>query len=58
MNLSDAIQIVSEYQLWRLDKPPYDTGQDGQPDMPYTCVQLTAALDALIAHALASPVHP
>ena len=56
MNLSDAIQIVSEYQLWRLDKPPYDTGQDGQPDMPYTCVQLTAALDALIAHAQAAAI--
>jgi len=48
MKLSDAIEIVEDYQLWRLSKSPYDFGQDGAKSPKYEPKQYTAALDILI----------
>ena len=48
MKLSDAIEIVDDYQLWRLGRPPYEFGQDGAKSPKYGPKQYTEALDALL----------
>jgi len=48
MNLSEAILIGEDYQLWRRGAEHYEFGQDGQPPMRYSPEQYGEALDILL----------
>jgi hypothetical protein len=48
MKLCEAIEIVEDYQLWRLGKTPYDYGQDGAKSPKHEPKRYTEAIDTLI----------
>jgi hypothetical protein len=54
MSLSEAIEIIEDYQAYRRGLPPYDWGQDGCIPLRFTPKIYGEALDVLLLNARAT----